>query len=319
MTDKTLFGLAVFSGWGSNFSASNGLSNLSGFNLSTDNFTYVGNAGRDDMNLNISRSSFLGALDVSTGGGADIILSAKLTNKDKIDLGSGDDTIYVGVTSANSLAAAKLEGGSGTDTLVFEESGNNGTLTLTTGGATGFENLRGSGAAESLTGDGNANVLAGIGGSDTIYGLGGNDTLYAISLEQLSYSGVLQAETITNDILYGGAGDDVLVGSAGANILDGGTGKDTLTSGAGSDTLVLRAGDGGASVDLADVITDFADGTDTFGLSGSLTYNNLIITQGNGTDTSTANTVIKTSTEFLSILLHTEYTTITFLDFQQVL
>ena len=122
-----------------------------------------------------------------------------------------------------------------------------------------------------------------------------------------------------NDSLDGGAGNDVLYGSQGDNVLTGGTGADTMSGGRGADVFVLRAGDGGSAITGADTITDFQDGTDVLGLAGSLTYSNLIITQGNGTDTSTANTVIKISTEFLAILLDTDYTKITLLDFQQVL
>jgi hypothetical protein len=57
ITDKILYGLEVRSGYGSNFSGINGLTNLSGFNLVSDNFTYIGNAGRDDLNLGSSSIS----------------------------------------------------------------------------------------------------------------------------------------------------------------------------------------------------------------------------------------------------------------------
>jgi len=99
----------------------------------------------------------------------------------------------------------------------------------------------------------------------------------------------------------GGAGDDVLTGTTGKDLLDGGAGHDTLTGGAGQDIFVLRAGDGGATLQLADVITDFQDGTDRLGLAGSLTYADLNIQQGNGTHA--ADTIISTSSgEYLAIL-----------------
>ena len=78
---------------------------------------------------------------------------------------------------------------------------------------------------------------------------------------------------------------------------------------------MLRAGDGGSIIAGADAITDFQDGTDVLGLSGPLTYNDLVITQGNGTDTATANTVIRTSSgEFLAVVLNTQAANVNYLD-----
>ena len=123
----------------------------------------------------------------------------------------------------------------------YNNSNNNQTFRLTTGGAKNFENLGGDpGASETLYGDSNDNIIAGGGfgygmndqspsaGSkaDKLYGEAGNDTLYG------------------NGELYGGAGNDTLYGSTSNDTLDGGTGADTITSGTGSDTIVLRAGGG---------------------------------------------------------------------------
>ena len=149
--------------------------------------------------------------------------------------------------------------------------------------------------------------IEGRGGVDTIYGYSGNDTLYAANIN---------SSATGNDLLYGGDGDDLLIGSIGDNALDGGTGKDTLTGGGGQDTFVLRIGDGNTSISLADIITDFTDGTDVLGLSGNLTFSDLTITQGNGTDTSTSNVVIKASNEYLAIIQNTLRSNITISDFQ---
>ncbi|MBI5910227.1 MAG: hypothetical protein HY848_09780 [Betaproteobacteria bacterium] len=100
---------------------------------------------------------------------------------------------------------------------------------------------------------------------------------------------------------HGGAGDDILIGTTGKDLLDGGAGHDTFSGGAGQDIFVLRAGDGGATLQLADVITDFQDGTDRLGLAGSLAYASLNIQQGNGTHA--ADTIVSTSSgEYLAIL-----------------
>ena len=108
-------------------------------------------------------------------------------------------------------------------------------------------------------------------------------------------------ETSLSSMQRGGGGDDVLTGTAGKDLLDGGAGRDTLGGGAGQDIFVLRAGDGGAILELADLITDFQDGTDRLGLAGSLTYANLNIQQGNGTHAA-ATTISTGSGEVLAIL-----------------
>lgn len=108
-------------------------------------------------------------------------------------------------------------------------------------------------------------------------------------------------ESSLSSMQRGGASDDVLTGTAGKDLLDGGAGHDTLSGGAGQDIFVLRAGDGGAILELADLVTDFQDGTDRLGLAGALTYANLNIQQGNGPHA--ADTIVSTGAgEFLAIL-----------------
>jgi Ca2+-binding RTX toxin-like protein len=252
------------------------------------------------MNLNINRDPLLtGNLILTMGAGNDTLNSAKLKNGDSIDMGAGDDEISIMATGSNgtptiaNLSLTLLDGGAGSDTLKFEESGTNTTeLTLTTGNATNFENIIGTAGAETIKGDANANTLFGLGGADTLYGYAGNDTLYADE-----ESG---RDTVSNT-LYGGAGDDTLVGAAGEDTLDGGTGTDTLTGGSGIDTFVIRSGDGGSSLNDADTVTDFTDGKDIIGMSG-LNYSDLTVEQGSG-DYSSHVVVKKTdSGEFLLII-----------------
>ena len=200
--------------------------------------------------------------------------------------------MLTGTNGTPSISAAnltKLDGGAGNDTLSFEEStpATDTELTLTTAGATNFENLSGGSNAEVLKGDNNANILNGKGGADTFYGYGGNDTLNAGSGS-------------TNDILYGGAGNDTLVGTDGDNTLDGGTGADTITSSGGVDTFVIRVGSGGSAITDADTFTDFTDGTDLIGLDNGLTFANLTIEQGTGSYSS--HTIVKAGSEYLAIV-----------------
>ena len=76
-------------------------------------------------------------------------------------------------------------------------------------------------------------------------------------------------------------------------------GADTLTGGAGADTFTFAEGDGGATIELADLLTDFADGTDLIGLEGGLTFADLTIADGGTADT----TISVTATfEILAVL-----------------
>ena len=295
--------------------SSSDITGLSGLSAS-DNLSIQGSPSTDTLNLNIDRSSALtGNLTVALKEGTDTLNSAKLKDGDSIDMGAGNDAVYLMLTGSDGTPAigaaniSNLDGGAGVDTLGFEESGSNtGTLTLTTAGATNFENLVGTAGAETLTGDNNDNVLEGKGGADTLNGNGGNDTLCP---ESCSGGGS------TNDNLYGGAGNDTLLGNDGDNILDGGTGADSITTGSGSDTIVIRSGDGGASIADADTLTDFTDGADIIGMSG-LEYSQLTIEQGTG-DYANHVVVKKTDTgEFLLIIQSTSLSSISNADFSAI-
>ena len=71
--------------------------------------------------------------------------------------------------------------------------------------------------------------------------------------------------------LYGEGGSDTLTGSGGDDILVGGSATDFLIGGGGADTFVIGSGEGRS------VIRDFdIDEGDVIGLSGSLTYSDLV-------------------------------------------
>ena len=106
---------------------------------------------------------------------------------------------YQTIQNAN---ISKLDGGAGTDTLSFGESANPpATISLTTAGATNFENLTGTTSAETLNGDANANSLTGNSGADILNGNGGNDALYADAYNSMSGGAGSNSD---NDNLYGG-------------------------------------------------------------------------------------------------------------------
>ena len=106
------------------------------------------------------------------------------------------------------------------------------------------------------------------------------------------------------------------MGGLGDDVLQGGLGGDKLTGGLGRDTFVLRVGDGGSTIAKADAVLDFTDGADVFGLSGALTFKDLVIGQGNGTNTAKANAVIQTvSGEFLAVVSNISIANLTSADF----
>ena len=263
-----------------------------------DNWSITGSGLADTLNLNLSRgvasSSVIGGLfTISLGDGDDTINSAKLVNGDSVNMGAGDDTVSpmfgTGAGGNQTFGNANLtllDGGAGEDTLSFGESTNEdgATLSLSTANATNFENIIGTNNAETINGDANSNKLYGsLNGStdaNTLNGNAGNDfLLVSNSSDGGSDRSWLVAPASGNDLssslnfltkfagsgnqtLNGGAGDDILIGGTGEDTLDGGTGRDHLAGGSGIDTFVIRAGDGASSIDDADIVYDFTDGTD---------------------------------------------------------
>ena len=76
----------------------------------------------------------------------------------------------------------------------------------------------------------------------------------------------------------------------------------------------MRAGDGGSSLNDADIFKDFKAGEDVLGLDRSLRYSDLVITQGEAGNS--ADTVIKTTSgEYLAILKDTTATDISATNF----
>jgi Ca2+-binding RTX toxin-like protein len=143
-------------------------------------------------------------------------------------------------------------GGSGSDTVSYELSGQMIEASLETGWAhrmvknqstsydqlDSIENLVGSAHNDRLYGSSVANELRGFGGDDKVYGYAGNDRLFGESGNDTVDGGT------GNDTVDGGSGNDVLLGGDGNDALDGGSGNDHLEGGNGNDTL-----EGGAQND----------------------------------------------------------------------
>ncbi|NET02606.1 MAG: hypothetical protein F6K61_19075 [Sphaerospermopsis sp. SIO1G1] len=93
--------------------------------------------------------------------------------------------------------------------------------------------------------------------SNIIYGYQSNDTLTGGN---------------NDDVIWGGSGGDVINGGDGNDTLYGNTGNDTVTGGDGADTFGIGLDQG------LNTITDFVQGTDVFGLTGTLTFADLTFT-----------------------------------------
>jgi len=118
--------------------------------------------------------------------------------------------------------------------------------------------------------------------------------------------------------LTGNTGNNRLSGLDGADTLIGTRGADTVTGGAGADTFVLRPGDGGSALALADVITDFQNGSDSIGLGAGMNYASLTVLQGTGA--SANHTIIQRAVtgEYLAVLQNVNPSQLDMLDFKLV-
>lgn len=207
----------------------------------------------------------------------------------------------------------QILGTEGNDTLM----GTEGADTIL--GAAGNDMMYGNGGNDLLNGNLGDDIINGNVGNDSLYGgkgndilLGGkdNDVLYGNLGNDVLYGNFGQ-DTIYGgqeaDTLYGGQDNDRLFGDLGNDVLSGDFGFDTLIGGDGSDTFVLQPDKGW------DVIVDFTDGVDFLGLNAGLSFANLLITQGTGSDA--ANTLISSNGQLLAVLQGVQSTTITQADF----
>ena len=91
----------------------------------------------------------------------------------------------------------------------------------------------------------------------------------------------------------GGINIDTILGNEADNKLYGGSGsgvKDTLTGGSGADTFICSINDATTNLNLADIITDFTNGTDKIGLE------DIAVSNLSWSDVSGGTKIIETST-----------------------
>ena len=161
-----------------------------------------------------------------------------------------------GTTANNSIVAMdtadEIDAGDGNDVVRARGSGD------IVNGDDGNDRLYGDGGNDIINGGDDNDFIDGGTEHDFLNGEEGNDRIYGGT---------------GNDTLLGGIGNEFILGEQGDDLIDGGQGFDRLRGGEGNDTFVLRSGDG------RDIIYDFTNGIDSFGLIGSLTFEDLSIGQ----------------------------------------
>jgi Ca2+-binding RTX toxin-like protein len=204
-------------------------------------------------------------------------------DKDSVDGGAGDDTIFTGDDADiidggdgddyldGGIDADSIDGGAGDDTII---------------GGEGSDEIHGGDGDDLIYADQEPGVIDPLSipdehdpvldnGDDLVYGGAGDDTIYGGDDNDVLYG------DLGDDDLYGGIDDDTLFGGAGEDELYGGDGSDTLTGGDGSDALyggldddffTLGAGDIAFGEHGDDVFTIDASANDSSG-TGPTTIN----------------------------------------------
>lgn len=209
---------------------------------------------------------------ITSGSGNDII-STGGTAGDSISSGAGNDTVTI--TAAATGHAHTIDGGTGTDTLIFDGAAAFVGSDLTR--ISNFENLKLTGTTTQTfdVGTGANNSFAALNLDallDTkILTLSGSVDNLAVSL----IAGDLTASGYTGDLIVTATtGSNVIITGTGADSIDGGAGSDEITAGAGMDTIKggadadtfkFTAGSSGGtpSSTVFDTVTDFVSNTDT--------------------------------------------------------
>ena len=176
-------------------------------------------------------------------------------------------------------------------------------------------NIYGSVGNDTFDGGAGDDIINGREGHDTLIGGEGNDWLSGDGGSGYAGNDILFGNA-GNDDLRGRDGNDQIDGGTGNDQIDGGTGSDTITTGSGLDKIILRIGDGGNTLSDADIITDFTDGSDNFGLDGGLLFSQLVIAQGSGAYAS--DTIISKGSEYLAILQGIDASLLSDADFETV-
>lgn len=183
-----------------------------------------------------------------------------------ISLTPGED-IFPNATQSSTTTGDTIRGLAGNDVIV---------------GGTGPDLIYGNEGGDLIVGgsadDTSNETIFGNQGSDTLYGGYGNDTIYGGKGNDLLEGDITFS---TQGTIAIGSGNDYLIGGKGADTLAGSQGNDTVFGGPGADIFTTYA----AGTYL---VTDFNVAEDRFGIPEGLTFNDLTITQGTGTNANNA-------------------------------
>ena len=214
-----------------------------------------------------------------------------------VNAGGGDDTI---ILNKDSTLKEAIDGGTGSDTISYQQSDDGVAVNLASGRGTGgsaegdvyrnIENVTGSEHNDVLVGDDGENILSGMAGDDILVGGAGADTLIGgEGNDTVSYTNATSGVTVAlsgrdregNELagmgndgdaegdrilgvenLSGSAYDDRLEGNREDNILSGNQGDDILRGKAGNDTLIGGQGNDQLSGGTGDDVLSGGTGND---------------------------------------------------------
>jgi len=237
----------------------------------------VGGAGNDMLNGYTGNDSFIGGGGDDTirgGGGNDVaIFNVATDGMDRVNLGTGSDTVNIASTAPGQirLTFTSSEVGNAASADSNTMANQDGGLAVRLQAEDALGELTGAISRFDDEGVTFASTTAGVtfdvrdlvsgtarGDQFSVVKLGtsGNDTLAA----NADVSNYINAG-MGNDTLTGDAASDFLVGGAGDDTIDGGAGNDSFIGGAGIDMFVFSATPGN------DTIIDFVSGVDKVDLS----------------------------------------------------
>jgi len=223
-----------------------------------------GGQGSDRL---ISIENLIGSAygDTLSGNSGNNVMNLTAGGNDTANGGGGNDIFNLG---AALTAADRIDGGTGTDTLNLNGNYSAGVVL----------------AATTLTNVETVNLAAGysykLTTNDATVGSGQTLTVTASALaaaNTLSFNGA--AETNGKFVITGGAGNDTLTGSKGADTFTGGAGADKLNGGAGADKFVYKAVSDSKSTTY-DTITGFDALSDKIDMWFTVTGINTALTTG---------------------------------------
>ena len=231
-----------------------------------------GGAGADNIRAGMGADTVLGGLgnDTLYGGdsGADSVDGG--AGDDSIEAGSGNDTLIGGADDdifviEDSDGTMTIDGGTGSDTVDFDNTGAAGVSVTHSGSGTGTfsfaggssGNFTGVEAFELSDGDDTVNASADTAGVTINDGAGGGDDSITTG------SGA--------DSISAGAGADTVEAGAGADTIAGGAGADSLSGEGGDDTFIIEDGFGSDTIIGGETDETSGDVLDLSGLTGSVT------------------------------------------------